>query len=119
MPVAVLVSHYLGADGLNVNMVWQIKFWYKLQELQESLIYIDNLIEINFWKAAGYQANKPARNEWVLVPARGRCPDLPCFHGDLHGDLLSDLHGDLLHDLLQVCCTICCTICCRFAARKR
>ena len=98
MPFAVLVSHYLGADGLNVNMVWQIKFWYKLQELQESLIYMVYLIEINFWKAAGYQANNPARNEWVLVPAqadaRGRCPDLPCFHGDL----LSDLHGDLLHE---------------------
>ena len=96
VPVAVLVSHYLGAHGLNVNMVWQIKFWYKLQELPESLIYMGYLIEINFWKAAGYQANKPARNEWVLVPARGRCPDLPCFHGDLHR-----------------------VICCRFAARKR
>jgi len=48
VPFAVLVSHYLGAHGLNVNMVWQIKFWYKLQQLPNSLIYMIKVIEINF-----------------------------------------------------------------------
>jgi hypothetical protein len=46
-------------------------------------------------KAAEYQPNNPARNEWVLVPARGKRYDLPCFHGDLHGDLAAGLAAGL------------------------
>jgi len=33
---------------LSVNTGWQIKFWYKLQELLNTFIYMDYLIEIIF-----------------------------------------------------------------------
>jgi hypothetical protein len=41
-------DHYLGASDFKNNRVWQIKFWYRLHQLPDSLIYMIKVIEINF-----------------------------------------------------------------------